>query len=216
MIFGQDLVLGWSAAEGDMRKGLVTDIVDAYSDLRKSMAEQKNKGVGEERLLAFVSLACFFIFLSFLPKLISTDLSANPEQSLFAGIIVWFFAVMFFLPLILYGVAAISHLIARFFNGTASFFEARHALFWALVVLSPVFLLRGMLGSVVLQLNGDIFHIINSILNFVLAFAIVRVWGAFLAEVENFNSVARVCVSIISVIVALFALIYAIGHLSNN
>ena len=51
---------------------------------------------------------------------------------------------LFLLPPIAYAVAALSHLVARAFGGTGSFFSARLALFWALLAVSPLMLLQGL------------------------------------------------------------------------
>ena len=53
-------------------------------------------------------------------------------------------ACVFFLPLIAYGVALISHGVMRLFRrGTA--YGARLALFWAFLAVSPVMVIQGML-----------------------------------------------------------------------
>ena len=50
-------------------------------------------------------------------------------------------------PLIFYGLAALSHLLARALGGQGSFFGARLALFWALLAASPLILLNGLLAG---------------------------------------------------------------------
>ena len=54
------------------------------------------------------------------------------------------FAWLFVAPIFLYGVAALSHMIARLFGGQGSFYLARVALFWALLAATPCFLLSGL------------------------------------------------------------------------
>ena len=107
--------------------GFLPEIINAYGGLRASMRAQMDREPGEERLLALLAYGCFVIFLSFLPRLFATDLSQTPDQSIAGGIIMWFFVVMFFLPLVLYGVAAVSHLIAKAFGAKGRNFNARHA-----------------------------------------------------------------------------------------
>lgn len=171
------------------------------------MRNQIDRGNDEPRLMAYLAFGCFVIFLSFLPRLMATDLSGT-DQSLAAGITVWFFSVMFFVPLMMYGVAAISHLVAKAFGATGPYHNARHAIAWMLVVLSPVLIVKGMLGSVFIALEMPM--AINA-LNALLAFAILRIWGAFLAESENFQSSLKVSAIITAIFMALTGIIYLLG-----
>lgn len=190
-----------------MANGFVADIVGAYGGLRGSMRNQMDRGNDEARLMAYLAFGCFVIFLSFLPRLLSTDLSGT-DQSIAAGITVWFFAVMFFAPLILYGIAAISHLIAKAFGAKGPYHNARHAVAWMLVVLSPVLIVKGMLGSVFITLE---LPMAIGALNALLAFAILRIWGAFLAESENFQSSLKVSAIIAAIFIGLAGIIYLLG-----
>jgi len=187
--------------------GFVADIVGAYGGLRASMRNQMDRGNDEPRLMAYLAFGCFVIFLSFLPRLLATDLSGT-DQSIAAGITVWFFSVMFFLPLMLYAVAAISHLIAKAFGAKGSQHNARHAIAWMLVVLSPVLIVKAMLGSVFISLDMPM---AIDVLNALLAFAILRIWGAFLAESENFSSAFKVSSIIAAVFIVLAGIIYLLG-----
>ena len=59
------------------------------------------------------------------------------------------FACLFFLPLIFYGIAAISHMIARLFGGKGTWYGARLALFWSFLAASPLMLLNGLVAGFV-------------------------------------------------------------------
>ncbi|MHA1128043.1 MAG: hypothetical protein ACTSRN_03710 [Alphaproteobacteria bacterium] len=193
---------------GFLGTGFLPEIINAYGGLRASMRMQMDRNVGEERLLALVAYGCFVVFLSFIPRLLATDLSATPDQSIAGGIIMWFFVVMFFFPLVLYGVGALSHLIAKPFGGSGPFFGARHALFWMLTVLSPLLIVKGMLGSVFIQIGGELGESLLAALNIILALAVLRIWGAFLAETEGFSSALKVSLSITTCFALIFAIIY--------
>ncbi len=194
-----------------MQGGFVAHIIGAYGGLRESMRREMARKVGEEHLLALVSYGSFVVFLSFLPRLFATDLRANPDQSIAAGVTVWFFAVMFFFPLVLYGIAALSHLIAKRFGAKGPYFNARHALFWMLAVLSPVLIVKAMLASVVMQIGGGWTPVLLGVLNLLLLLAILRIWGAFLAEAEGFRSTARVTLGIAGVLAAVYLLLYLVA-----
>jgi len=188
--------------------GFLPEIINAYGGLRTSMRQQLDREPGEEHLLAVLVYGCFVVFLSFLPRLFATDLTQTPDQSIAAGIIMWFFVVMFFLPLILYGIAWISHLIAKAFGATNSNKNARHALIWALAVLSPVLIAKAMIGSFFIQISSEFGQLMLAALNVVLMLAILRIWGAMLAEAKGFNSSFRVSGVILSIFAGISGVIY--------
>ena len=188
--------------------GFLPEIINAYGGLRASMRKQLDRKPGEEHLLAVLVYGCFVIFLSFLPRLFATDLSQTPDQSIAAGIIMWFFVVMFFLPLLLYGIAWISHFVAKAFGAKNSSKNARHALFWALAVLSPALIAKSMLASFFIQIVGDLGQTMLNVLNVALALAILRIWGAMLAEAKGFYSSWRVSGVIFATFAGISGIIY--------
>lgn len=120
----------------------------------------------------------------------------------------WFFVVMFFLPLVLYGIAWVSHFIAKAFGATNGSKNARHALFWALAILSPVLIAKALIGSVFIQISSDFGQAALDTLNIILAFAILRIWGAMLAEAKGFSSSLRVSSAILAIMAGVFGIIY--------
>lgn len=188
--------------------GFLPEIIKAYGGLRPSMRQQLDRKPGEEHLLALLVFGCFVVFLSFLPRLLATDLSQTPDQSIAAGVIMWFFVVMFFLPLGLYGVAWISHIVAKAFGATNASKNARHALFWALAVLSPILIAKAMLASVFIQLDSASAQMVLNVLNIILTLAILRIWGAMLAESKGFRSALAVSGIIFAVFAGASAIIY--------
>ncbi|OUS08282.1 hypothetical protein A9Q96_02155 [Rhodobacterales bacterium 52_120_T64] len=192
---------------GFLGSGFLPEIINAYGGLRTSMRKQLDKNPGEEGLLALLVFGCFVVFLSFLPRLLATDLSQSPDQSIAGGIILWFFVVMFFLPLLMYGIAWISHFFSMAFGATSSNKTARHALFWALAVLSPALIAKAMLSSVFIQIGGVLGHNTLNALNIILALAILRIWGAMLAEAKEFRSEWRVSGVIFSVLAGISLII---------
>lgn len=202
---------GWNGVGDNMGffgTGFLPEIINAYGGLRTSMRTQIDRGYGEEKLLALVTFGSFIVFLSFLPRLFATDISGNPDQSFAGGIIMWFFVVMFFFPLVLYGIGAISHLIAKPFGGSGPFFNARHSLFWMLAVISPYLIVKAMLGSIALQIGGVLGGNILAGLNIILVLIVLRIWGAFLAESEGFKSAFKVSLTIAAVFGFIFLIIY--------
>jgi len=190
-----------------MGGGFVAHIFAAYGGLRASMRRELDRSSGEEHLLALAAYGSFVVFLSFLPSLLATDLRGNPDQSLAAGITMWFFVVMFFLPLMLYGIAAASHYIARKFGAGGPYYKGRLALFWAMAVLSPAFIIKSVLASLVMQVAGAQEALWLGLLNLALLLVILRVWSAFLAEAEGFAS-WRVFLTIVAVLAAIYGILF--------
>jgi len=122
----------------------------------------------------------------------------------------WFFVVMFFLPLLMYGIAWISHFIAKAFGATSSNKSARHALFWGLAVLSPLLITKAMLSSVFIQISSDLGQNMLNALNILLTLGVFRIWGAMLAESKEFSSEWRVS-GVIFVVFAGISLIIYLG-----
>ena len=54
---------------------------------------------------------------------------------------------LFIMPLVLYALGTISHVIARIVGGKGSPYTARFALFWALLCAAPVWLLWGLVAG---------------------------------------------------------------------
>ena len=59
------------------------------------------------------------------------------------------FATLFVLPLALYGLAAVTRLVARAFGGQGTYYSARIALFWSLLATTPLMLLQGLVGGLI-------------------------------------------------------------------
>ncbi len=121
---------------------VTTDIVASHARPRRVMRRLLAMGERDDRALVILMVACFLMFAAQWPwrarqafetgvpltDLIQTDL----------------FGIIFFFPLVAYGLAAISHLIAKAVRGRGSFYGARLALFWALLAASPAIVLTGL------------------------------------------------------------------------
>lgn len=122
-------------------------ILRSYRAPRTVMRSHLARGVGEERALAWVMIACLLFFVAQLPALSrQSHLAADgpPFEALAGGA---FLGTVLIAPLLFYGLAAISHLIARAFGGQGTWLEARLALFWGLMAATPLVLLRGLVAG---------------------------------------------------------------------
>ena len=120
-------------------------------------------GQREDRALAILMGGAFLAFLFQLPKLSrQAHLQGEDLTGLMANTL---FACLFFLPLIFYGIAAVTHIIARIFGGKGTWYGARLALFWSFLAASPLMLLNGLVAGIVgegfeLQIVGFIWFVV--------------------------------------------------------
>lgn len=121
----------------------------SYRAPRDVMRGHLARGAGEERALAWVMIACLLFFVAQLPRL-SREAHLNPDgppfEALAGGA---FLGTVLIAPLIFYALAALSHAVARLFGGRATWLQARLALFWGLMAVTPLVLLRGLVAGFV-------------------------------------------------------------------
>ena len=132
---------------------VTTDIVATYRGPTRVVNRLLDMGPREDRALAFVMAFCVIGFIAQLPGLArKAHLEGSELNMLMGGALL---GSVFILPLLLYLIAWISHLVARAFGGKGTSFGARLALFWALLASVPLVLLHGLvvgfIGSGVAQ-----------------------------------------------------------------
>lgn len=135
------------------------------SFIRRSMRARLEGLRGEAQLLAMAMLVCFAGFLSELPG----ELERVPDEARSQAVGWLLVGALFFGPLMLMGLAALSRLIARAFGGQGSWQHARLALLWALVLGLPL-LLMNFVGLSFLGLIG-----------------LAWIWAETLSEAEGFT-----------------------------
>ncbi len=122
---------------------VIRDILATYRGPVAVLRRRLSAGQREDRALAVLMAGCALLFVAQWPRLAreahlkGTDLDVSLGGSLMA--------LVFILPLILYGVAGLSHLIGRLGGGKGEFYSARMALFWAVLAAGPAFLLNGLM-----------------------------------------------------------------------
>lgn len=182
-------------------------ILNAWSDLRASYAMQR-RSADESRLLFFVVLACGLLFIAGLPGARAQAEYLGRNDALAIVLSARLFGTMFILPLGLYGLAALSHLLARAAGGRGDFRGARLALFWSLLVAMPVVMAAQLLA--VVAGAGHAPTGIEIALGAVAVAGILWVWGAFLAEAEGFERTWPTRLTLAAVLVATIATIAGI------
>ncbi|MBN2905269.1 MAG: YIP1 family protein [Rhodobacteraceae bacterium] len=159
---------------------VVRNIVASWRRPRAAMRALLAVGQREDRALVYLMLACFLIFVAQWPRL-SREAYLDPEIPLEARLGAALMGWMFLAPLFFYGMAALSHLASRGFGGTGTWYGARLALFWALLAVSPVWLLHGLVAGFIGA--GPALGVVAT----VLSVAFLAIWLLSLAEAEGFG-----------------------------
>lgn len=166
------------------RGGIVGDILGLRAGLRPSFEAMLARGIGEERMFAYLAISCFLAFLAGIPQ--AVDMAADmPQEDALVGLVAGrFVAWLIFGSLFMYGLAAASHAIAYWgFRGQGTYAGARLALFWALFLAIPLGILYAIVSQLLplLGLSGLVFSI-----GLLIFFFWLWLWTGFLAIAEGF------------------------------
>ena len=128
---------------------VTNDMIRSWRAPRDVMRALLAQGRREDRAIAYLMIACFLIFVAQWPRLTRIregfEPSPWPADINFEGMMTYsFYALVIMLPLALYGLAALAHLLAKLFGGQGGWYGARLALFWALLSTTPLALLHGL------------------------------------------------------------------------
>lgn len=145
--------------------------------MRGLMASSLRDDRPEARGLVYVMLGCLIIAISHVPTLISVEADLVGDAPLEARLGIAFFGWLFVAPLLLYGLAMLSHILARVVGGQGTGFAARLALFWTVLTVSPLFLVRALV-----TLANDATPVFA--VEAAVALAFVVIWSACLIEAE--------------------------------
>ena len=124
---------------------VTTDIAAMYRRPRPVVARLLDMGPREDRALVFLMLFCALGFVAQLPRLSREAYLQEQELNMLMGgaLLGW----VFLAPLMFYGIAALSHLVAKIFGAKGQWYGARIALFWALLASAPLMLLHGLVAG---------------------------------------------------------------------
>lgn len=131
---------------------VTTSMIASWRSPRKVLRRMLAAGPREDRALALLMAGCLVIFIAQWPRLArDTELAARagaetdqPLQMLIGGTLL---AWLFIMPVVFYILAALSHLALKPLGGRGSWFGARLALFWTVLVVSPLMLLQGLVAG---------------------------------------------------------------------
>jgi hypothetical protein len=124
---------------------LVADILGSYRSPRRVVGRILAAGPREDRALAMVMAGCAVVFVAQWPRLArEAHLSGDDLNIKLGGAL---FAWLFIMPLALYTLSLLSHWLLRATGGQGSGYDARIALFWALLASGPLMLLWGLMAG---------------------------------------------------------------------
>ncbi len=133
---------------------ITTDILETYRRPKAVVARKLAAGPREDRALAILMAGCGLNFVSQWPGL-ARAAHLDPSQPLDARIGGALLVSVFLLPIFLYVLSGLAHLIRRALGGQGTQYSARLALFWALLAVAPALLflglVRGFIGPGALQ-----------------------------------------------------------------
>ncbi len=125
-----------------------SDILATYRDPSGVVGRMLAGPLREDRALAVLIGAGVLIFVAQWP-VAARAAHLDPSVPLDARLSGALMASLFILPLLAYGLAALSHIVARTMGGQGSFYRARIALFWALLATAPLMLGHGLIAGMV-------------------------------------------------------------------
>ncbi len=128
---------------------VVADILDSWR--RPSQVLRRHLARGKSEPFAFTFIVVFLIicFIAQWPEAARVS-ALNPEIPVAAQLLPRGLALLATIPF-LYFIAALGGLAARAIGSRPTWYGARIALFWALVVVSPLVLLVGLVGGMIGQ-----------------------------------------------------------------
>ncbi len=126
---------------------IATEIVRSWRDPRGTLRRLLPQAT-EGRALAYLMGACVLLFVAQWPRL-AREAELSPGIPLDARLAGALQGIVFILPLLLYAVAGVSHVVARLVGGRGTWFGARVALFWSFLAAAPLFLFHGLVAGLI-------------------------------------------------------------------
>ncbi len=121
---------------------VVSDIIALWRRPRETFRAKLAQGPREDRALAVLMGASALYFVAQWPQH-ARAAHLDPSVPLDARLGGALMGAVFLLPLIAYGLAGLSHLLAQLGGGRGTHAGARLALFWAMLATAPLMLVYG-------------------------------------------------------------------------
>lgn len=187
---------------------LVVAVARSYRDLRGGMAAFLERRPRDAQLLVLAMLAGLIGFLAGLPRAVEQARTVNADDPLTAVMSVRLFGAIFITPLFLFAVAAAGRLVSRLAGGRGSFWSARAAVVWAVMVAQPLVIANGLVGALATAVPGA--AVVASVVSPGLGVGFLWIWAQHLAEAEGFKRGAVVFGVLLVVCATPFALAFTL------
>lgn len=122
--------------QAKINRGFFTAILSAFGDLDASISEQIEIRNKESQLLPLLYFTCLILLLSQLIQ-VTDQVQQAPYLSVITAVTV---SHLFFLPIFIYIISFMLHLVLKMFGAISSSFQTRLALFWSLAISALIFL----------------------------------------------------------------------------
>ena len=119
-----------------IKQGFFTNILRAFSDLDASIIKQAELRKKESQLLPLIYFTSLMLLLSQLINVISKVQEA-PFLSVITAVVV---SYLYFLPIFMYVLSFVLHIVLKIFGAMSSSFQTRLALFWSLSLSTIIIL----------------------------------------------------------------------------
>ena len=119
-----------------IKRSFFSAIFFAFIDLDASTSRQFEIRKKESQLLPLLYFTCLILLLSQLVE-VTSQVQQVPYLSVVTAVTV---SYLFFLPIFMYITSFILHLVLKLFGATSSNFQIRLAVFWSLVISTPIIL----------------------------------------------------------------------------
>lgn len=163
------------------------DILRSWRHPRLVMRDLLAAGQREDRALAFLIIGCFLIFVAQWPRLkrLSVAGGGSEETDLTMLLGTSFFLWVTIMPLAFYGLAALTHLVARLLGGRGTWYGARLALFWSILATAPFMMLNGLVFGYMGQVAA------TKLVGLLVLVWSLLIWGLGLLEAESGHHAER-------------------------
>ena len=135
MIFGSQAF--FMNRQSKTSQGFFTSILLAFNDLDASIVQQIELRNKESQLLPILYFTCLILLLSQVIE-VTSYVHKAPYFFVITAVVV---SYLFFLPIFMYAISFILHLVLKIFGANSSSFQTRLALFWSLCVSTLVILI---------------------------------------------------------------------------
>ncbi len=175
---------------------MLNRIWEAYRDVPGTMARRLANPPGEARLLMYAFVVGLVGFFASLPQTLADaraealdGIETAGQGDISAHVLAALFGAVFLLPLFLYGFAMLVHLVARVMGGKGTAERTRHAVFWGMLLTTPLAALGTLIGGV-LTLPAALWAV-----NLALFALFLWILAGTVMVAEDFSSRMRVTIS---------------------